>query len=138
MSKPLQIVLRWLPALFTMLIIFLVSAQPSSNLPSFNWADNLVKKGGHMIGYALLAIGYWRGLGFTPKKWPLAWLLAVLYAVTDEFHQSFVPGRFASLWDVLIFDNLGALVPLLLSGLYKAQRPDAAGPIAEQVNSKPG
>ena len=86
----------------------------------------------------MLAIGYWRGLGFRPKKWPLAWLLAVLYAVTDELHQSFVPGRFPSLWDVLIFDNLGAFVPLLLSGLYKAQRPDAAAPIAEQVNSKPG
>jgi VanZ family protein len=138
MLKPLQIVLRWLPALLMMLIIFVASAQPSSALPTFDWADRLVKKGSHILGYALLAISYWRALRFMPKKWPLAWLLAILYAVTDELHQSFVPGRFASVSDVLIFDNLGALLALWLSGFYKTQRPDAESPIVEQFGSKPG
>jgi len=119
-----------------MLAIFLVSAQPSSGLPNFDWADGLVKKGGHMIGYALLALSYWRALRFGQRKWWLAWGFAVLYAVTDELHQSFVPGRHPSLWDVLIFDNFGALISLWLAGLYKTQRSDSPGPIVESANLK--
>jgi VanZ family protein len=133
MSKLIQIVLRWLPVLLVMLVIFLVSSQPSSDLPNFDWADRLIKKGGHMIGYALLALSYWRALGFKHGKWWLAWGFALLYAVTDEFHQSFVPGRHPSVWDVLVFDNLGALISLWLVKLYKTQRPDSAGPIVESA-----
>ena len=86
----------------------------------------------------MLAIAYWRGLRFREEKWLLAWLLAVFYAVTDEFHQSFVLGRFACVWDVLIFDNFGALISLLILGLYKRQRSDPAGPIVEQVKPRAG
>jgi VanZ family protein len=136
MSKALQIVLRWLPALLVMLIIFLFSAQPSSELPNFDWADRIVKKGGHVAGYALLALSYWRALGFLPERRWLAWCLAILYALTDEFHQSFVPGRGPSMWDVLIFDNLGALVSLGLMSRYKTQRSDSLGPIVEKVKAR--
>jgi hypothetical protein len=131
MSKATQIVLRWLPALLVMLIIFLFSARTRSELPDFDSADRIVKKGAHMVGYALLAAAYWRALDFQHGKWWLAWCFAVLYAVTDEFHQSFVPGRSLSIWDVLIFDNLGALISIGLLRLYKAQRSDSLGPIVE-------
>lgn len=97
-----------------MLVIFVFSAQPSSNLPHFDWLDRVVKKGGHVLGYALLALAYWRGLQYrTDKRW-IAWLFAVLYAVSDEVHQSFVPGRSASIWDIVVFDNLGAFLALWL------------------------
>ena len=119
-----------------MLAIFLVSAQPSSNLPNFAWADRVIKKGGHMVGYAFLAVSYWRVLGFRPEKRWLAWCFSVLYAVTDEFHQSLVPGRFPSVWDVLVFDNLGALVSLWLWSLYKRQRSDTLGPIVERARTR--
>ena len=112
-----------------MLVIFLFSAQPSSDLPIFGWADSIVKKGGHAIGYALLALSYWRGLDFKEQKRWLAWLLAMLYALSDEYHQSFVPGRFASLWDVIIFDNPGALISLWLANKYiKQKRSDQSLP----------
>lgn len=114
-----------------MLIIFLISARTPSELPHFDWADRIVKKGGHAIGYALLAAAYWRALGFREKRWWLAWCFAVLYAVTDEFHQSFVPGRYPSVWDVLLFDNLGALVSIWLLRPYKRQRSDSPSPIVE-------
>jgi VanZ family protein len=136
MSKATQIVLRWLPALLMMFVIFLFSAQPSSDLPIFDWADRLVKKGGHMVGYALLAFAYWRGLQFKQERWWLAWRLVILYAVTDEFHQSFVPGRSPSVWDVLVYDNLGALMSLWLFSLYKVQRSDLIRPIAEGGNAQ--
>lgn len=104
-----------------MSVIFLFSSQPSEKLPDLGWADRLLKKGGHMLGYGLLALSYWNGLGWDGRKRPLAWLLAVFYAATDEFHQSFVDGRHPSIWDVLVFDNLGALLSLWAAGLYAKQ-----------------
>lgn len=65
-----------------------------------------------MTGYGLLAGAYWYGLGFDRKKGWLAWLLAVLYAVTDELHQFFTPGRHSSPVDVLLFDGGGAALSL--------------------------
>jgi VanZ family protein len=136
MSKALRIVHRWLPALLVMLVIFLFSARPSSELPDFEWADRIVKKGGHMIGYALLAVSYWRAIEFRRERWWLAWCMAILYAISDEFHQSFVPGRSPSVWDVLVFDNLGAFVGIVILRLYKRQRSDSARPIVEEVRAK--
>jgi VanZ family protein len=136
MSKVSQILHRWLPALLMMLIIFIFSARPSSELPSFEWADRIVKKGGHMIGYAVLTVSYWRALSFQRERWWLAWSMAVLYAMTDEFHQSFVPGRSMSVWDVLIFDNVGALIGIVFLSRYKRQRSDSPRPIVEKVSAK--
>lgn len=107
---------RWLPAVVLMIAIFIFSSTSSSDLPDYGFWDTLVKKGGHATGYALLALSYWYWLGFDPKKDWLAWLLAVLYAASDEFHQSFTPGRHPSPLDVLIYDNLGALLAMLLGG----------------------
>ena len=115
-----------------MLLIFWVSARPSSQLPNFGWLDYLVKKGGHAIGYALLALLYWRAFEFREDKRTVAWILTLLYAISDEFHQSFIPGRHPSITDVLIFDNLGSLISLWLITRYRKQkRPDTFHPIAE-------
>jgi VanZ family protein len=116
---------KWLPALLVMILIFLFSARPSTSLPDFNWADRIVKKGGHMIGYGMLALSYWHAFDFKKDKRWLTWLLAILYAAGDEFHQSFTAGRHPSVWDVLIFDNLGALISLGLTNRYiKRKQPD--------------
>jgi len=118
-----------------MLVIFWFSAQPSSELPVFDWADRIVKKGGHMLGYALLGLSYWRAFDFKAEKRWIAWLLAVLYALTDELHQSFVPGRHPSWWDVILFDNFGALIALWLADLCRKQkRPDSIHPVVEGTN----
>jgi VanZ family protein len=96
-----------------MLAIFLFSSIPSETMPRFGEFDLSVKKGGHMLGYALLGITYWRALGRQrPKTMLLAWLLTLGYALTDEFHQSFVPGRSSRLLDIGI-DGTGALIGLL-------------------------
>lgn len=117
-----------------MLVIFWFSAQPGSDIPAFDWADSVIKKGGHMVGYGLLAVSYWRALEFKEEKRWMAWLLAVLYAVTDEFHQSFVPVRQPSIWDVLLFDNFGALISLWLVSYYrKEKRPAPIRPIVDDA-----
>ena len=136
MSKVFQIVRLWLPALLVMLVIFVFSAQSSADLPNFAWAEWIVKKGGHVIGYALLAASYWRSFYFKPERRWLAWCFAILYAITDEFHQSFVSGRYASVWDVLIFDSLGALIGIGILSWRKTQRSDLVRPIVEEARAK--
>jgi VanZ family protein len=61
--------------------------------------------GGFLVGRAL-ASG--RGLGWA-GVWALSFLLATLYGVTDEVHQSFVPGRNPD-WRDVVADGLGALL----------------------------
>ena len=74
-----------------------------------------------MLGYAMLSWSYWYALDMSPNKRWLAWFLAILYAGTDEYHQSFVTGRYPSAWDVFLFDNLGALMSLQIPGLKQKQ-----------------
>jgi VanZ family protein len=113
---------KWAPAVVMMVVIFWYSSQPSSDLPNFDWADKVIKKGGHVFGYAMLAWSYWNALDRKPHRRWLAWLFAILYAVTDEYHQSFVTGRSPSVWDVVAFDNLGALLALgILASKQKKQ-----------------
>jgi VanZ family protein len=103
---------RWLPPLLWMGLIFYLSAQP--DLPSAReaWLDLLLKKGGHAAVYAVLAILFQRALGWGRSRW-LPWPLVILYAVSDELHQSLVPGRHARASDVLI-DALVAGIALLM------------------------
>jgi VanZ family protein len=117
-KKILPIVPRWLPALFFMVVIFLFSSQPGDNLPDFLDWDYVVKKTSHAIGYGLLALSYFHFFKYDPKKYWLAWLLALIFSATDELHQSFVPTRHASIFDVLVFDNLGAAFALWLYFIY--------------------
>ena len=118
MKKFLSIVPRWFPALSVMLAIFAFSSQPGDSLPSFQDWDYAIKKMGHVIGYGLLALSYFHFLKYNKKQVWLAWLMALIFSVTDEFYQSFVPGRNASVFDVLIFDNFGAAFALWRHFIY--------------------
>jgi VanZ family protein len=122
MKKLSTIVPRWIPALIVMALIFAFSSQPSENLPNFNILDKLVKKGGHALGYALLTLSYLHAMRDYKFRFRLAWAFAILYAISDEFHQSFVPGRGPSVWDVIIFDNLGMLLALFLYSRFMKNR----------------
>ena len=113
---------KWGLSLIMIIAIFGFSSIPQSLMPSFGGADVFVKKGGHMLGYALLALAYSYGYGWNKKRPWLPWLLAILYAATDEFHQSFVPGRHPTPVDVGI-DTIGAGLGLLIQ--YLARNPIA-------------
>jgi len=93
-----------------MLVIFWLSAQ--SDLPSA--ADPLLelmfKKGAHIGAYAVLAISCWWGVGRWQRRW-VALLLVIVYAASDEYHQSWTPGRNPTSVDVII-DTVGALLAL--------------------------
>lgn len=115
-------ILRWLPAVFLMGLIFFTSSRTASQLPFFGELDVLVKKGGHALGYGLLALAYFSALPprlSTGYRAIMAFFMAILFALSDEFHQSFVEGRNSSIRDVFI-DGLGALAALTLGGIYSS------------------
>lgn len=74
--------------------------------------DFLVHKLGHILLYGLLGIFLFAAIG---AKRSLLWvsLVVTFYAVGDEFHQAFVPGRYARLGDIML-DVLSAVVAVLL------------------------
>jgi VanZ family protein len=124
-------VLRFLPAVLMMLAIFLFSAGSAFHTQE-PLLQTIINKGGHMTGYGLLALAFWRMFEFEKRRFWLAWLLAVLYALTDEYHQSFVPGRHPSLFDVFFYDALGALIVLWLASRFlESKRPGPRDPVAE-------
>ena len=106
-------IMRWGPAIIFMSVIFAFSAMPDRDLPEFGGWDYVAKKGAHMLGYALLASSYYyaisKGKSPTKQHFILALCLTALYAASDEWHQSFVPGRNPSLVDVG-FDTIGGFI----------------------------
>ncbi len=94
-------------------IIFYLSHQPGdfAHLPPLAGLDKLL----HVIAYSILAGTFLYGLQpFTHSSNRflnalVVVLFCIVYGISDEYHQSFIPGRFASFWDVLA-DGLGALL----------------------------
>jgi VanZ family protein len=116
---------RWLPVLFWAAVIFTFSSIPSLSTHLGTW-DLILRKCAHMTEYAILAALLRRATGGS-YRW--GWLLAVAYACTDEFHQTFVRGRHGSPIDVGI-DAVGALL-----GLYAVRRWSTAK--SQTASSKP-
>ncbi len=99
----------WGPALAWMAGTFYISHQSVVDIP-LGAPDYLA----HGVAYAVLGGLYVRALAggqLATARWSLVWpavVLAALYGLSDEFHQSFIPGRLASVSD-LVADTVGAL-----------------------------
>ena len=134
---------NWLPAIAWMIFIFIgstsvLSAQHTSRIivPFLRWINprisedtlrlvqTTIRKSGHVSEYAVLALlVLWArragqkkiggGQGWIWRDAAFALVVTAAYAATDELHQSFVPSREGSLWDVLI-DSAGACAGLFL------------------------
>ena len=111
--------------LLIMGVLYWLSSLPGTPLPDdpalyslFHWVPPSVQNALHVPAYAALAWAWCWALG--------AWLrvpaavaivacaIASAYGVFDEWHQSFVPGRFASLTDVTL-DIAGAVLGVWLA-----------------------
>ena len=76
----------------------------------------IVRKSAHFIGYMILGIlasGLILYYGNINKKYLLAFLICVIYAISDEIHQLFVPGRSGQVRDVLI-DSAGSFLGIII------------------------
>ena len=98
----------WLPVVAWALVIFAFSSIPSLATGLGLW-DTILRKCAHGAEYAILGALLLRALD---RPVP-AFALGVLYAVSDEIHQSFVRGRHGSPLDVAI-DGVGVLIGVLL------------------------
>lgn len=134
MRKNIVATIFWIAVVLWMLLIFRLSSQAAvkSNGLSMGITDyiinifnklfhsefsgsgsinHFVRKTAHLTAYLILGIltsNALRSSGVSGWRCPAAsWGLCVLYAISDELHQVFVPGRSGQASDVLI-DSLGA------------------------------
>ncbi len=100
----------WTVTIGYMLLITILSHVPQEDLPESitSGPDNLF----HFVEYSILGFLLFRSitsdesLAFHPLYGSL--LVGISFAILDEFHQSFVPGRHMSSIDML-FDSIGIL-----------------------------
>ncbi len=124
-----SVLFDWFPLVFWMALIFWLSDQPSLPHPGrqVGLSDHLVDYGAHALAFGILAFLAWRvvrtrlavpaqSLVWSP---PLrAGVFAALYAIIDELHQLFVPGRWAKVSDWLA-DVVGILVVAALTSWWE-------------------
>ena len=100
----------WLPVVAWAALIFTLSSIPDLGTGLGGW-DLALRKIAHTAEYAVLGVLLLRAVG---KELPAAGI-GIAYAVTDEVHQAFVPGRHGAVMDVLI-DAVGVLIGVYLLG----------------------
>lgn len=109
---------HWIPTIIYSVAIFFLSEQ------THNTSSSTVNVFAHFLEFGFFACAVVWGVtsGFlgdlTLKRTVWIFVAVAIYAVSDEFHQSFVPGREASVVDV-IADTAGAASFLLAIHLFK-------------------
>ena len=109
-----------------MIAIFYFSAQPFEGDP-LEWWEVLARKLGHMAGYALLTGAWiWALAGRVRRPLAAAAAISFLYAISDEYHQTFVENRSGTAVDVLI-DSAGITLALLIALGRRRSPPASSG-----------
>jgi len=118
--------LAWSGVVLWMAVIFAFSAQAHSGEITeavLGPANLLVRKSAHMTEYFILYVLLRHAFRLSEPRsssfWPF--LIAALYAATDEYHQIFVPGRSATVSDVLV-DSIGACAGWFFVSYFAALR----------------
>ena len=113
---------RYAPPLAVMALIFVLSSTPDLSTGLGTW-DLVLRKSAHVTIYALLWLTLARAAGW---RRPIAvTFAALLYAASDELHQSFVDGRHGTPVDVAI-DAIG--MGLAALARMRAARRRGGGP----------
>lgn len=116
---------RYLPLISVMGTIFFLSHQPGDTIVLLDVPN--IDKLLHSLVYGVLAAST---LYAVPERivrqypWRtgvLVVLFCLAYGLSDEFHQSFIPGRFPSVWDIAA-DTMGAIVVVCLWLRWSASR----------------
>lgn len=114
----------WLPLIVYGLLIFVQSSFPSPvETPDVPFFDKILHIGAYAVMGALFCRAYAAGpLGTKiPRLAALSILSAVLYGISDELHQYFVPGRDADVLDAAA-DLFGASCGVALWLCFAAKR----------------
>lgn len=117
--------IRWVPSIVWMAVIFYLSSRTGSDLQGmFPFLDSF--NFGHLIAYFILSLlFYWALQTKTGRRKLDVRLIAVglslLYGLTDEWHQSFVPSRTPDPMDILN-DVIGASAAMLVVTWYSRRK----------------
>ncbi len=112
MKKFSTFIIAWAPPLAWMIIIFYFSTRHRLQASSIFTINFIVFKSLHVIEYAILYLLLFRSFFLSNKRkitndvFIFAAIVAILYAASDEFHQTFVPTREGKPRDVFI-DAIG-------------------------------
>ena len=96
---------------------------PDISEGSLDYVHFLIRKAAHFSEYALLALLAARAFRTSQKErlrrlwWLAAFALVACVALTDEFHQSFLPSRTGTIYDSLL-DMTGGAVALACAALW--------------------
>jgi VanZ family protein len=107
----------WLPVIIYAILIFYISSIPGTEIPKFFKGQEAIF---HILEYAFFALLINRALKeYFPTKTRIMRLsvvfgLAIIYAISDEVHQSFIPYRLVSIGDIT-FDGIGIFLANILS-----------------------
>lgn len=102
-----------------MALIFFLSSRPDLPHHPEPLIDLILKKSAHLVEFAILAFLLAKALG-RDRKAPVL-LIGGLYALSDEAHQSLVPGRNPA-WSDVAVDFLGVALGLYLFRLWGRRR----------------
>jgi VanZ family protein len=118
-------VARWLAVAAWMVLIFALSSISGLRVSEDAEVDRPLRALAHMAAFGMLSGLILQALCANARprlsRAALALVLTVLYAASDELHQSLVPNRSGRVQDVAI-DTLGALVGLVVAWLILARR----------------
>jgi VanZ family protein len=101
----------WGPVVLWAAFIFTLSSIPNLEVTHEPVGNFLTRKVAHLVEYATFYLLLFRAQGNLGAGRAVA--LTILYGVTDEVHQAFVPSRTPNVTDVL-FDAMGAVLGLIL------------------------
>jgi len=117
----MKVLKLWLPTILWAFVIFQFSALSVPPSSKIFWQDFIVKKSAHIVEYGILCTLLYRALKNSSLSSKNAGIVAItasiLYAATDEFHQSFTPGRTPAARDI-VFDTIGASTSIYLIWNY--------------------
>jgi len=124
----MRMVSRYAPPLAVMALIYALSAQPDLGTGLGVW-DTILRKLAHITIFGALWLALARATDW--RRPVLATVIAVLYAISDEFHQTFVNDRHGSPFDVAI-DTIGmglAALAWLQAARCRGGRPGPPWPL---------
>ena len=109
---------KYVSLIFWLAAIYYLSSQSLNIFVAVDIWEFILRKFAHMFEYAILALLIFRILRQTEKRhiyWDIGWafIFTVLYAISDEYHQTFTSGRVGNYFDVMI-DAAGALISIWL------------------------
>jgi VanZ family protein len=111
----------WLPVLFCMGLIFSASSLPGNNIPKLFRFQSIIF---HLSAYLTLAYFFARALKNSYCDIKLSQIIfftllfGVIYGISDELHQAFIPYRTVSVFDVFI-DGVGSFIGSLIQPVRK-------------------